>query len=127
MAFERKEFDELQERRRSEKVKDSALHLRQLAQAEVLATQLTGRSEWDAFIQIIQGMVEEAKVEAQSESDQLGSPNLIDHQEMLRHKIRLLELREAIRIMEHLIGLPKVLCENGRAARKLMKEYGVER
>ncbi len=86
--------------------------------AEVEATKLAATQEWQRFQQLLQGAIETAKDELAGIGPALLEPDLVSHDALLTLKVRGSILVERITTLETVIGLPKMLQEDGEAAQE---------
>lgn len=90
--------------------------------AEVEANKLAATQEWQRFQQLLQGAIETAKGELAGIGPALLEPDLVSHDDLLTLKLRGSILVERITTLETVIGLPKMLQEDGEAAERELEE-----
>jgi hypothetical protein len=125
MALLRPQWEELEEKRQTERERARIPDLRQVAQAEVPMGALTRSHEWNLYLQVIQAMIGAAEKEAEAALAMLEDPEELDGTEMARRKMKLLLRRQAVQTMTELRDIPRMLLEGGREAKKLLRKHGV--
>lgn len=122
MRVSEEDYRERLNRAQRDGVVANASVLRQVAQGELMAAQLTGSPDWDAYLRIVRGMRDDAERElsalrAQVEDIGLGSDNLRAVQ------ARIHAVRERLNTLDAVSDIPKVLLERGAKARELLAKY----
>jgi len=110
------------DRQRRTSVGSQLSALRTIAQGEVLAQQLTGSAEWDAFLRVAKGMRDEAEQELGATRDLLERPDL-STDEIRQLQARIGRARTRMDTIDTVLGIPKVLAEQGEQARELIAKY----
>jgi hypothetical protein len=126
MVFDRSDHLARQKEREAVKTRRTAPQLRQVAQAEVPMTALTGIREWDLYHQVVQAMIVDAEEEKRAQLARLEDPSLLDPTQITAIKFDLHRVKTAISTMQELLDLPRVLVERAREAKKLLKRYDIE-
>lgn len=122
MTFDKKDHDELLERKRLTKDADGlARHARLMEQAAVSAKALTGDQKWDIFLQNIQATIQAAEVERDGFEAILTNPNVVSHDQLILAKIGLAEVTSMIRTCRAVLDLPKDIIAHGEQARSLLE------
>lgn len=101
-----------------ERTSTSAERLERLVhQAEVSMDKLTGSSEWDAFVQIVQSRLEAAKDDYEHLVYELGHPNFSPEVgEMTRQRFALAMQHGVIETLEWITELPREVMDAAEAA-----------
>lgn len=91
-----------------------------VAQATVVASNLTGLPEWDRFLSYIAAGSEACAEQSTALRDRIADPNVVDQGEIMRLKILLEGWIQRGRAFEAVAGLPKDLLEMGEQAKALL-------
>jgi hypothetical protein len=122
MRASEKDWASRLETRKRERAIEDLPRLRSVAQGEVLSAQLTGSPDWDAFLRVLSAKKDEA-IRAVTEFqermlDPSIPPDALSHLRMLAYA-----QRARLAVLEEIEGIPKVLSEQGDAARELIAKY----
>lgn len=90
-----------------------------LAQAEVLAENMTRVREWDLFLSYISAAREECVKEIDKMRVRISDPMIVDHAEVMRLKVLLEGWTQRKNAFEAVMSLPKDLLEMGSKAKAL--------
>jgi hypothetical protein len=121
VSWDRAEFDELSERRKADTAEERRPELRQVALGAVEAEKLTGSEEWDNFLKILAARVEEVEKQYESVREQMASPSITNHDELMRLKIAVHQCLTEKRVLESVMGLPRRMIVEGQRASSLLK------
>lgn len=95
-------------------------HLVLLSQAAVNATNMTGSTEWDIFLQFLQSQAERVKEGRAALETIMKDPRVTSDEDMRRAKIEYIEADAIVRTLEAVISLPSDIIESGAKARDLL-------
>lgn len=121
MTFERHEHQALLEGKMRDRVEQIRPELRRIVQASVAAEHLTGTPEWEYFLSLVQGMIEE-QVGIRNAADALfGEDRFRAAEEILevRHSRAMAQAR--IDALESVLLIPKQAIEEGQKAKKVLE------
>lgn len=90
--------------------------------AEVESSKLVASGEWQRFQQLLQGAIETAKEELAGIGPALLDPGVVSHDDLLAIKFRGAVLLERVTTLETVIGLPKMLQEDGETAQRELED-----
>jgi len=121
MNFQKEEFDALNAERRLADIGRNRFRLELLNQAEVKAKHLTGDPHWDMFLSYIQGAIETTQRQLEGFEAALGSPDLVNTDEIMKAKISVIRCRERIAAWVAVMELPNELRAGGVEARGLLE------
>ncbi len=124
MAFDYSDWQSQNHRLRGlqESLQDRQKLDRFAAQGVVPMQNLTGQPEWDLFLQLIQGRIDQYRGMLQSLQDQDLSATSVSHDELLSAQLNRRMLKNQIDILEEILGWPKELVEHGQKALKRMRD-----
>ncbi len=92
--------------------------VRAAADAQVL----TGSQEWNQYLTYLQGLLETSNDQIAGLKEKLLSPDLFDHQQIIKLKSQLIRFEERSEVLRFTMSLPKDIIEHGKVARKKLKE-----
>ena len=126
MSFVREEFQKLREQQTAARRLETVRVLQDQTQAVPPMESLTHNPHWGLFVKLIQGKIEKA-AERLREMERMDLENpSVSYESMVESKTKRLLVRQAIETYTEVRDLPKALLEEGREARKLLKEHGIE-
>jgi hypothetical protein len=113
----------MQGRPRLEAVTQELAHL---VQAQVSASKLTGDPNWDIYLQLLQGRLDDV-IKAHTESlELLESPLILEYEKVMMNKIRAVAARAQIDILEWAMDLPTAMREASFNAQDTLKRLKLE-
>jgi nitroreductase len=86
-------------------------------QAAVLATNLTGDQHWDYYLQCLQGHIEAFREAEAANMELLADTRLVAHDDILRVKMALAEIRATIKALQWAVELPSTIKDDGKKAK----------
>lgn len=92
-----------------------------LAQAEVLAENLTQVREWDLFLSYVQAGMNACDVECEKLRRRISDPMVVQTEEIMRLKVLLEGWEQRRNAFQAVISLPKDLIEMGQEAKSLLE------
>ncbi len=126
MSFEREEFASLSVRQRSQSREQSFLRDANAAQQAVPPMEsLTQDSHWNLYLSLIEAKIEKARGQLRLLQLEMLEQPTMSYESMVAAKTRQLLVRQAIETYEECRDIPKVLLEQGREAKRMLREHDV--
>ena len=126
MRLNEGEYQQRLEARKREIATERMPELRSLAQGEVLAPRLTGSEEWDAFLQIVQAMIAEARQIADARAKAIATEFSLSADELAQRRLEAAQLFGRLAALEEVQQIPSVMRKGGEEARALIERYGAD-
>lgn len=123
---EKEDYRDLLDDRKKQQFKEQRPDLIQAIRSEVSATKLTGDRHWDRFLEHIQGVIDQKKEQKQRTEADLCSPSVVDHEQIVKLKLRLREDAGWIDALELVQTLPQELQDLGGEARKWFRWFSTK-
>ena len=123
MQFERQQLRDLVTEKNRQRQRDSRTELRVLAQAEVPASALTRSGEWNYYLEIVQGKIEELEATLSTIQAALATDMAFDHATLAANKAYAMRLRVQIDTLKSALDLPKQIIETGEKAKLELVKY----
>jgi ketopantoate hydroxymethyltransferase len=120
MSFERADFRAYQDRRKKERVQERQAELRQVAQAAPAMTVLTGHSEWDTFLAVLEAMKQQAENALRLVQANLAQSFELEPTQLVSRKVQAMMIQERIAVIEEIIAKPAELLEAGKKAQEMV-------
>ena len=126
MTYERDEYRQVLAEQQAKVAANGAQrdHLVLLSQAAVNASNMTGSTEWDVFLQFLQSHADRVKASRVALDEVLKDPRVTSDEDMRRAKIQYIEADAIVRTLEAVISLPSDIIESGDKARDLLARMG---
>ncbi len=120
MTFERADYKDLLNKKKTERVREQKTSLEMLRRAEVGAKFLTNDENWDVYLSYIQNAIERTEAQLSAFKEGLCDPNITNTDEIMRIKIHAATCAGRIEAMKAMRALPKELMTAGAQARQLL-------
>lgn len=117
---DREDFEKLLREKLSRRTEERRPTLQRQQQAAVAMDNLTGSPEWDYFLSLVQGLLEEAQSRLEDAERVLLGPEC-GYEMLMSAKAAFAEARGQVAAYEHALALPKRLREEGTAAREELR------
>ncbi len=121
-SISRRDFDDLARIKQAREKEAQAQNLRSFVAAATPAELVTGYKEWDAYLNLLQGAIEQTEKVKANLSVQMEAPELTDAVQLLRVKVELIRCSERITAWQAAMRLPKDLIEGKAHAESLLEE-----
>lgn len=109
---------------KEKRLREAALRLNLVAQAEVPANQLMGDPAWNIYQQQIAGAIEKMRGHEAMAVERLTDPYTVNHDALMELKIALAEIRGTIHAWEVALSLPRQIIDDAEKAREILDEFG---
>ncbi len=84
---------------------------------------LTKDDRWDTYLGFLSGVREKIEASRSAAQERLGSPNLVNHDELMQQKLLMLINEAQLQAIDLAIGLPKALIDSSSEAQKLVEKF----
>jgi hypothetical protein len=123
MTFQRQEFRDVLERQRRDRVQRHETEIRQIAQAEVPMSAITGSAEWDYMLSLLEAQIEVLgnTLAAMGEAHALDPS--FSHEDMARQKALMMQVAAQKDTLERVRDLPKQIIKEGEKAKLALHNY----
>ncbi len=121
MTFDFEDWDRMVKEKRKERINGQRGQLEQFQQAAVSANQLTGDPAWDIYLQHLQQAILEYEAMAEMHEVQLTLPETVNHDQIVRLKIKLAEAKGHAAGLSFALDLPKRIKEMGDKASEMLE------
>ena len=123
MPHEREDWQKLLERQHIDEVRKRRPELRVLAQAEVPAAALTRSVEWDFFLSLLQGKIEELDSSLTVLQGSLATEMVFDHGQLAANKAFAMRIKVQLDTLQSVLELPRQIIETGEKAKFELSQY----
>ena len=106
--------------RKAESLRRSVPDMRAMHHAALSIAEVTGDEHWDRFLEIVQGRIEELRIERDKALDQLKTSDDYSVEGMINQKLAVRLFGISIEVLEWAVGLPKEILEKGERAKGLL-------
>jgi hypothetical protein len=100
--------------------KRRAPELRRQVQAATAMQNLTGSSEWNGFLNLVEGMRQEALAMRDAAEQHLQAPDVVDVADLMRAKIARSSAVAVVEALDRVVAIPKQLLEEGKVAKRAL-------
>lgn len=126
MSYDISDFRSSREQEKRQRAAEfTADRLRFARQAEIASELLTHDTHWDAFLQILQGKIEDIGAERAALLERLGS-NSVGLEDAERLRIEAIRMGAIVNTLELVLAVPSALKEDGQKARSALDSLGVD-
>ena len=125
MSFDRADYVDFQIATRDDHAASFQRSVVDASQAVPPMESLTGDAGWDLYLSLIQAKIEKAQAHLEALQKEMLEQSTMGYEEMVQAKTRQLLVRQAIETYQECRDIPKVLLDQGREAKKLLREHDV--
>jgi|SRR6266576_4796232 len=123
MTFDRQEVADARRERSSARDVSRIPQLMSLAAVAPRMEALTKDDRWDTYLGFLSGVREKIEASRSAAQERLGSPNLVNHDELMQQKLLMLINEAQLQAIDLAIGLPKALIDSSSEAQKLVEKF----
>jgi hypothetical protein len=125
MSFDREEFSSIRLERAVDKQRAFTRDIQAAEQAVPPMESLTGDANWNLYLSLIEAKIQKAHVQLRALQEESLSQSTMAYEDMVLAKTRQLLVRQAIETYQECRDIPKILLEQGREAKRLLREHDV--
>lgn len=118
MSFDRQDFENLRKEKASQRLRSGSTMT--LVHAAPPLEKLTTSPEWNKFLELVAGRLEEKQKVQAYHAQQLTHPGLVSHDDLMKVKLQLVMATAAVQELELVMALPQtILTAAAEAAKQL--------
>jgi hypothetical protein len=125
VTFDRTEYEVNRIRSNQQSERAQQRMLVDASQAEPPMESLTSDSSWNIYVQILQAKIEKAEMQLSALQKEMLDQPTMGYESIVLSKTQQLLVQQSIITFKECRDLPKLLLEQGRDARRILKEHGV--